>query len=50
MRLSPALNARAYDESSQYSHSDIVLCLLVYRLAEHRLREQLAATAQTAPN
>jgi hypothetical protein len=28
----------------------MVLCLLVYRLAEHRLREQLAATAQTIPN
>jgi transposase len=28
----------------------MVLCLLVYRLAEHRLREQLAATGQTAPN
>jgi transposase len=28
----------------------MVLCLLVYRLAEHRLREQLAATAQTVPN
>jgi len=28
----------------------MVLCLLVYRLAEHRLREQLAATSQTAPN
>jgi transposase len=27
-----------------------VLCLLVYRLAEHRLREQLAATGQTVPN
>jgi transposase len=25
----------------------MVLCLLVYRLAEHRLREQLAATGQT---
>jgi transposase len=28
----------------------MVLCLLVYRLAEHRLREQLAATGQTLPN
>jgi transposase len=28
----------------------LVLCLLVYRLAEHRLREQLAATGQTVPN
>ena len=28
----------------------MVLCLLVYRLAEHRLREQLAATSQTIPN
>jgi hypothetical protein len=28
----------------------MVLCLLVYRLAEHRLREQLAATGQTVPN
>jgi transposase len=28
----------------------MVLCLLVYRLAEHRLREQLAATAQTIPS
>lgn len=28
----------------------MVLCLLVYRLAEHRLREQLAATNQTVPN
>jgi transposase len=28
----------------------MVLCLLVYRLAEHRLREQLAATNQTIPN
>jgi transposase len=28
----------------------MVLCLLVYRLAEHRLREQLAATDQTVPN
>jgi transposase len=28
----------------------MVLCLLVYRLAEHRLREQLRATAQTIPN
>jgi transposase len=28
----------------------MVLCLLVYRLAEHRLREQLAATRQTVPN
>lgn len=28
----------------------MVLCLLVYRLAEHRLREQLAATGQTIPN
>jgi len=28
----------------------MVLCLLVYRLAEHRLREQLAATGQTIPD
>jgi transposase len=28
----------------------MVLCLLVYRLAEHRLREQLAATGQSVPN
>jgi transposase len=28
----------------------MVLCLLVYRLAEHRLREQLTATGQTVPN
>jgi transposase len=28
----------------------MVLCLLVYRLAEHRLREQLAATGQPVPN
>lgn len=28
----------------------MVLCLLVYRLAEHRLREQLAATGRTVPN
>lgn len=28
----------------------MVLCLLVYRLAEHRLREQLAATGRTIPN
>jgi transposase len=28
----------------------MVLCVLVYRLAEHRLREQLAATSQTVPN
>jgi transposase len=28
----------------------MVLCLLVYRLAEHRLREQLAATRQTVSN
>src|SRR5262249_50620286 len=28
----------------------MVLGLLVYRLAEHRLREQLAATGQTVPN
>jgi transposase len=28
----------------------MVLCLLVYRLAEHRLREQLAATEQTVPS
>ena len=28
----------------------MVLCLLVYRLAEHRLRSQLAATGQTIPN
>jgi transposase len=28
----------------------MVLCLLVYRLAEHQLREQLAATGQTVPN
>ena len=28
----------------------MVLCLLVYRLAEHRLRVQLAQTKQTVPN
>ncbi len=28
----------------------MVLCLLVYRLAERRLRQQLAATGQTIPN
>lgn len=28
----------------------MVLCLLVYRLAEHRLRDQLATTGQTVPN
>jgi transposase len=28
----------------------MVLCLLAYRLAEHRLREQLAATEQTVPS
>jgi transposase len=28
----------------------MVLCLLVYRLAEHRLRAQLAATDQTVPS
>lgn len=28
----------------------MVLCLLIYRLAEHRLRQQLAATGQTLPN
>ena len=28
----------------------MVLCLLVYRLAEHHLRRQLAASAQTVPN
>jgi transposase len=28
----------------------MVLCLLVYRLAENRLREQLAATGQTVPS
>jgi hypothetical protein len=28
----------------------MVLCLLVYRLGERRVREQLAATAQTVPN
>jgi transposase len=28
----------------------MVLCLLVYRLAEHRLRDQLAITGQTVPN
>jgi hypothetical protein len=28
----------------------MVLCLLVYRLAERRLREQLAATGQTIPS
>jgi hypothetical protein len=28
----------------------MVLCLLVYRLAEHRLRRQLAATGQTIPS
>jgi transposase len=28
----------------------MVLCLLVYRLAEHRLRTRLAETGQTIPN
>jgi hypothetical protein len=28
----------------------MVLCLLVYRLAEHRLRQQLTATGQTIPS
>ncbi len=28
----------------------MVLCLLVYRLAEHPLRSRLAATEQTVPN
>ena len=28
----------------------MVLCLLVYRLAEHLLRRQLVATEQTLPN
>ena len=28
----------------------MVLCLLAYRLAEHRLRQQLAATGQPVPN
>ncbi len=28
----------------------MVLCLLVYKLAEFRIRQQLAATAQTIPN
>jgi transposase len=28
----------------------MLLCLLVYRLAEHRLRERLAATGQTVPS
>jgi transposase len=28
----------------------MVVCLLVYRLAEHRLRQQLAATDQTIPD
>jgi len=28
----------------------MVLCLLVYRLAERWLRERLAATGQTVPN
>jgi hypothetical protein len=28
----------------------MVLCLLVYRLAEYRLRDQLAATGQTIPS
>lgn len=28
----------------------MVLCLLVYRLAEHRLRQQLAETRETVPN
>jgi transposase len=28
----------------------MVLCLLVYRLAEHGLREQLATTGQTVPS
>jgi hypothetical protein len=28
----------------------MALCLLVYRLAEHLLRRQLASTSQTVPN
>jgi transposase len=28
----------------------MVLCLLIYRLAEHRVRERLAATDQTIPD
>jgi transposase len=28
----------------------MVLCLLVYRLAEHRVRERLASTGQTVPD
>ncbi len=28
----------------------MVLCLLVYRLAEHRLRKRLATTGQTVPS
>ena len=28
----------------------MVLCLLVYRLAEHRLRKQLAVTRETIPS
>jgi hypothetical protein len=28
----------------------MLLCLLVYRLAEHRLRERLATTGQTVPS
>lgn len=28
----------------------MVLCLLIYRLAEHRVRQQLTATGQTIPN
>jgi transposase len=28
----------------------MVLCLLVYRLAEYRLRQQLPLTGQTVPN
>jgi hypothetical protein len=28
----------------------MVLCLLVYRLAEHRVRTQLVATGQTIPD
>jgi transposase len=28
----------------------MVLCLLVYRLAEHRLRQRLAETGETVPD
>ena len=34
----------------RYPFFIMVLCLLVYRLAEHLLRRQLASTSQTVPS